>query len=74
MKFLTFPSRQTVGVTGASGSSSGAFDTSSRLDTGAARIRNATIPVHSISKNWGFEHSGTTPVLPPDVTDRPTIE
>jgi hypothetical protein len=74
MRFMSNPTIRPVAVSGNSSSSSGAFDTSAKLDTGAARIRNATVPVQTVSKDWSFEHSGTPPVLRPDVTDWPSIE
>jgi hypothetical protein len=51
-------------------SSQGNFDSAACADAGAARMRNMTAPLGTISQNWDRDRSST----PPDyleVSDRP---
>jgi hypothetical protein len=51
-------------------SNHGNFDTAARADTGAARIRNMTSPMGSISRNWDHDRANT-PSDYPEIFDRP---
>ncbi len=64
--------RQTfaASIGGSSAYPAGSADTSSRLDAGAAMIRNATIPPVLVGKNWDVDRSGDL-IRAPEITDQP---
>jgi hypothetical protein len=57
-------------VFGGTASPAGAFDTSARLDTRAAIIRNVTSPVGTFSNNWDTDRADM-PTRDPNISDRP---
>ena len=60
----------TTPVSGTSSCPSGSFDTSARLDTEAAMIRNATIPQVIVTDHRNPDSSGEAVRLP-EITDQP---